>query len=68
MCWTWEVKETLLLLVTPIIAIIVLFLVTQAGFGLLLHCKKNKPEEMGQEEKPHSQICWVLRSGFLSSP
>lgn len=55
-----------LLRVTPFIAITVLFLVTQVRFwSLLLHCKKNKPEEMGQEERPHSQICWVLRSDFL---
>lgn len=55
-----------LLLVTPFIAITVLFLVTQVRFwSLLLHCKKNKPEEMGQEERPHSQICWVLRSDFF---
>ena len=48
------VKEALLLLVTPFIAITVLFLVTQVTFVLLLHYKENKPEEMEQEERPHS--------------
>lgn len=55
-----------LLLVTPFIAITVLFLVTQVRFWSLAPLQKNKPEEMEQEARPHSQICWVLRSDFSS--
>lgn len=51
--------ESWLLLVTPFIAITVLFLVTQVRFwSLLLHCKKqtnkqtnNEPEENGDRRR-----------------
>lgn len=28
---------------------------------------KNKSENMGQEERSHSQVCWDLKSDFFSS-
>lgn len=64
----WGVKENLLLLVTPFIAITVLFLVTQVRFWSLAPLQKNKSEEMGQAEGPRSQICGVLRSDFSFFP
>jgi hypothetical protein len=61
----WEVEELpQLLLNTPFIVITVMFLVTQVRFwSLLLYCKtkrrrKKEPEEMGQKERPYSQISW----------
>ena len=69
--WLWEGQEALLLLVTPFYSHHCLVSLTQVRFWSLAPLQKkrrNNPEEMGQGERLHSQICWVLRSDFLSSP
>ena len=58
--WMWEGQEAPLLLVTPFIAITVLFLVTQVRFWSLAPLQKkkkqkHKPEDTGQK-KDLSQI------------
>lgn len=70
--WMWEGQEAPLLLVTPFIAITVLFLVTQVRFWSLAPLQKkkqkHKPEDMGQKKDLTARSPLGLRNDFLSSP